>query len=389
MFITLENLFSDDQKMMKNIKRLIRYLVIVIPIMSLYTMCFLYESRSLINHEDDLYLSTNTKSSKPMLDVSSEFPVRMIVPKMRRKISSYDMTRRQMSAVSPVPANQLLNLKNFTFLRSSTVCDNEPYFLTLVHSAPGNFIKRQVIRKTWASPDIIKKLNIRVVFIVGMTNDSAVDQEISREDKEHKDIVQGNFVDSYRNLTLKHLAGYKWTIRFCNSTRFVMKVDDDAFVDVFKIVSSMKSMFDSRGDRRPAGVLACSLFPDGTAVKRTGKWALSFEEYSSHHYPPYCSGIAYFTTPDVVERLFTAAHDPAVRPIWIDDLFVTGILPARIRQPHQELNINFTYDHRKLRKWLHEKGSKTNPYLVGDIGEASDWNFLMQQLWEKTVRVSR
>lgn len=327
--------------------------------------------------------------SKPHLDVSSEFPVRMITQKVKRQ--SLSLEARDLEEVAAaVPLNQLLDLKNFTFImNSSSACDNKPYFLAFVHSAPGNFVRRQVIRKTWASPNMIRGVNIRVVFIVGMSNESATEQQLKSEQQKHHDIVQGNFMDSYRNLTYKHLVGYRWTMMFCNTTRFVMKADDDAFVDTFKIISSLRSMFDVRGDRRPASVLACSLFPDGTAVKRTGKWALSESEYSADRYPPYCSGIGYFTTPDVIFKLFAAAHDPDVSPIWIDDLFVTGILPSRIRQSHQELNINFTYDQRKLRKWLQEEDARTNPYLVGDIGEASDWQLLMEQLWEKTVRVSR
>lgn len=372
-------------------RRVIRYLLVAIPLTSLYMMCFLHESGTLTPRDivSEGQPIGDDKTSKPMLDVSSEFPVRMVAQNIRRKSLSLG-PKGLASLASSVPLNQLLDLKNFTFLmNSSHACDREPYFLAFVHSAPGNFHKRQVIRRTWASPNIVRRLNIRVVFIIGLSNESAIEKQLRLEEESHHDIVQGNFVDSYRNLTYKHLVGYRWTMMFCNTTRFVMKADDDAFVDVFKIISSLRSMFDVRGDRRPASVLACSLFPDGTAVKRSGKWALSVGEYADERYPAYCSGIGYFTTPDVVFKLFAAAHDPAVRPIWIDDLFVTGILPSRIRQAHQELNINFTYDHRKLRKWLQEEDGKTNPYLVGDIGEASDWKVLMEQLWEKTLRVSR
>lgn len=302
---------------------------------------------------------------------------------------AYPLIQDDLFEVGSVPENQLLDLNHFRFIKNcSHVCEHDnPYIVAFVHSAPSNFIKRKVIRDTWASPKICSQLKLKVIFILGLTNDSVTEKKIDREFFKYNDIVQGNFIDSYKNLTYKHLTGFKWITKYCNKTTFVMKSDDDAFIDIFKIVTTLRDMFDLQPDRVPSGILACSLFPEGTSTKRDGKWALTLSEYSNKTYPSYCSGIAYFLSPDVLVKLHNEANKKFFKNfLWIDDLFVTGILALSIKQSHQPLNFKFGYEPRRFRNWLDQKEVKSQPYLVGDIGDVSDWRSLMLKLWEKTKR---
>lgn len=361
---------------MRIIRRAGRYLAVLVSLSSLYFVATMYESSPPMDQQDHfihrssmsirhLVMATESLSSPPISD------------------SSYQVT-------NDVPENQLLDLDNFHFLKNcSQVCNDEnPYIVAFVHSAPGNFVKRKVIRDTWASPKICSKLKLKVIFILGLTNDSVTESRIDREYFKYNDIVQGNFIDSYKNLTYKHLTGFKWITKFCNKATFVMKSDDDAFIDIFKIVTTLREMFDLQPDHRvPSGILACSLFPDGTSAKRDGKWALTMTEYPNKTYPSYCSGIAYFLSPDVLVRLHVEANKKFSRNfLWIDDLFVTGILALSIKQSHQPLNFKFMYEPRRFRTWLDQREVKSQPYLVGDIGDVSDWRSLMLKLWEKTKR---
>ena len=47
----------------------------------------------------------------------------------------------------------------------------------------------------------------------------------------HGDLVQENFVDSYRNLTLKTLMAIRWASTYCSNANFVLKIDDDVLVN--------------------------------------------------------------------------------------------------------------------------------------------------------------
>ena len=52
--------------------------------------------------------------------------------------------------------------------------------------------------------------------ISGSTEEaSELQEEIERENSEHHDIIQGDFVDTYRNLSYKNIMGKLWVSEFC------------------------------------------------------------------------------------------------------------------------------------------------------------------------------
>jgi len=63
-----------------------------------------------------------------------------------------------------------------------------------------------------------------------------VDAEFAR----HGDLVQGNFVDSYKNLTLKAVMGLRWMSQYCSEAPFAIKTDDDTFLNIFEMVRLMQ-----------------------------------------------------------------------------------------------------------------------------------------------------
>jgi hypothetical protein len=48
-------------------------------------------------------------------------------------------------------------------------------------------------------------------------------------------------MDTYRNLTLKHMLAYEWTLDHCPEANFVLKADDDTFVDTIHLPTFLKS----------------------------------------------------------------------------------------------------------------------------------------------------
>ena len=49
-------------------------------------------------------------------------------------------------------------------------------------------------------------------------------------------MIVENFVDTYNNLTLKTLMLLKWVKNNCDSASFVMKTDDDIYINVENLV---------------------------------------------------------------------------------------------------------------------------------------------------------
>lgn len=102
---------------------------------------------------------------------------------------------------------------------------------------------------------------IRVVFLVGQTENSTIQERIVHESQTHDDMIQESFYDSYYNLTLKSVMMVKWVVtngcegkgeslghffelfKLINRSilvaflvNFVMKCDDDIFVNVPNLI---------------------------------------------------------------------------------------------------------------------------------------------------------
>ena len=85
----------------------------------------------------------------------------------------------------------------------------------MVHSAVNNKLKRNIIRETWGGSFIHQKGDIKVAFLLGQPHTDGEQEAVLSEYLDHRDIVQGSFIDSYKNLTYKHTMGLLWATTFC------------------------------------------------------------------------------------------------------------------------------------------------------------------------------
>ena len=59
--------------------------------------------------------------------------------------------------------------------------------------------------------------------------------KVQEESEGFQDIIQGNFHDSYHNLTYKNVFGLLWVSTFCEQAEFVIKTDDDMYIDLYEV----------------------------------------------------------------------------------------------------------------------------------------------------------
>lgn len=291
-------------------------------------------------------------------------------------------------------------LNNFQLCEpSSTNSSNGIYFVILVHSAPNHFIERQAIRTTWGSVKSFRNWSFRLIFLMGeahnpheMSN-SDVREEILNESDLYGDIVTGNFEDTYRNLTYKHLMGYKWVLSHCPLAKFVIKTDDDVFIDIFQVFDFAQRNY----GLNPVDILLCNIYPEGTKPVRNSslenpggyKWIVTKSEYPFDIYPKYCGGLGYLVTVDVIERLNRISHS-LKRFLWIDDVFVTGVIRELARKEPFYLNLRYSYDEVEYRIWLNDRSSRHRlrkiPYMFVHVTRGSRYDEDMARLWRRTVR---
>lgn len=214
-------------------------------------------------------------------------------------------------------------------------------FVVVVHSSTTHFMRRSSIRETWANFNLFKKFSMRIVFIVGKPEKESTQALIEHESNVHKDIIQGKFIDSYGNLTQKGVLGLRWVSEFCKQAEIIVKVDDDVFLNVFKLMEDIESKF-----RNKKKQIWCPVRYKGTSLiqRKKGKWKVDENEFKNMTFFPvtYCNGFFTILTKDLIQEMYEAAK---VTPFfWVDDVYLFGLLPDKIgnvkHNPLPNLNLN-------------------------------------------------
>ena len=73
------------------------------------------------------------------------------------------------------------------------------------------------------------------MFCTGSTLDENIQRSLKEESQEYGDLVQGDFLDNYYNLSYKGIMGNLWVAEFCSQAEFLVKTDDDMFVDMYEV----------------------------------------------------------------------------------------------------------------------------------------------------------
>ena len=73
------------------------------------------------------------------------------------------------------------------------------------------------------------------MFCTGSTLDENIQRSLEEESQEYGDLVQGDFLDNYYNLSYKAIMGNLWVAEFCSQAEFLVKTDDDMFVDMYEV----------------------------------------------------------------------------------------------------------------------------------------------------------
>lgn len=112
-----------------------------------------------------------------------------------------------------------------------------------VTSAPRNFEKRQMIRETWLRHTVLYPQQLDVVgvaFVLGTTHDMEADKAVALEHDAHGDILQVDMFDTYYNLSLKDTGLFNWLDVNCASVDYVLRIDDDVYVNFSNLVRIVK-----------------------------------------------------------------------------------------------------------------------------------------------------
>ncbi|KAK8921787.1 Beta-1,3-galactosyltransferase 15 [Platanthera zijinensis] len=109
-----------------------------------------------------------------------------------------------------------------------------------VFSTTNNFKRRMAVRRTWMQYDDVRSGAAVIRFFVGLHKNQVVNEVLWSEARTYGDIQLMPFVDYYSLITLKTVAICIYGTNMV-SAKFVMKTDDDAFVRIDEVLSSLNS----------------------------------------------------------------------------------------------------------------------------------------------------
>jgi len=219
--------------------------------------------------------------------------------------------------------SNITNPHKFSYvIRNDNICKNQSVFLMImVCIAPMNFEHRNVIRNTWGSIVDTDK-EVKLLYVLGFSKNETIQNLILRESGEHGDIIQEDFIDSYENLTYKSISLLRWTSTFCNHTQYVLKIDDDIFINIPNLIKMLKH-------RNITNAIIGSQFVNVRPIHdKNSKWYAPREQYKGKYFPPYTSGTNYVISGDIVTKLYNASFHLSF--IRLEDVYITGMCRAKI-----------------------------------------------------------
>ena len=247
------------------------------------------------------------------------------------------------SSHSKMPPNSSRQLENSTWrtlhrhvsfvINNKEICHKDTFAVIMVFSSAENFEQRTAIRETWGTVSQNTANRTKVIFLLGSPNHEQlypnrehIKDRIDKEYHIYGDVIQASFEDSYRNLSLKSVAMLKWMNAYCQIAKFLLKTDDDVFINT-KVL--LQDLHNSVHSRFIMGNIIAAAQP---IQDRTSKWYTPKNVYSEQMYPKYISGTAYVISGDLISDLFKVTMETDLF-LW-EDIFITGICAKKLDAKH-------------------------------------------------------
>uniref|UniRef100_A0A1Q3FX12 Hexosyltransferase n=2 Tax=Culex tarsalis TaxID=7177 RepID=A0A1Q3FX12_CULTA len=227
--------------------------------------------------------------------------------------------------------------------------------LILVTSAPTHREQRLSIRQSWGHYGI--RRDISIGFMLGRTQDQRIEDQLSAENYMYSDLIRGNFIDSYKNLTLKTISLLEWTATNCPNATYLLKTDDDMFINVPKLLQFIETHLSYK--RSIFGRLAKKWKP---IRNKKSKYYVSPEQYFPPVFPPFTTGPAYLMTSDIILDLYNKSLSQTY--LKLEDVYTTGIV-AQLLNIHrinikEFLNRRIAFNQCNVKKSISIHMVKTN-----------------------------
>ncbi|XP_034473298.1 beta-1,3-galactosyltransferase 5-like [Drosophila innubila] len=191
--------------------------------------------------------------------------------------------------------------------------------VVLITSALKHADARMSIRQTWGHYGA--RRDVGIAFVLGRSTNRTVNEALSEENSLYGDLIRGNYIDSYNNLTLKVISALEWADLHCHHAKYLLKTDDDMFINVPMLLSFTADREKRKQKRAIFGRLAHKWKP---VRNKKSKYYVSINQYPEKVYPTFTTGPAYLMTGDIIHDLYVGSLKKAY--LNLEDVFITGFV---------------------------------------------------------------
>ncbi|CAF0760310.1 unnamed protein product [Brachionus calyciflorus] len=258
------------------------------------------------------------------------------------------------------------NFNNLIEPTNNLNCGDGTFLLIYVHSSPENYKNRLKIRQTWGNINKYVPNDLKLLFTTGLSSESLVNDKLKLESSIYNDIIQYDYSDTYRNLTIKAVMTLKWISKSCKNVKYILKVDDDVYVNYEPLMQHLRVRFDEEKD--DVNTIMCFVHKKMKVIRnRNSKWYLSKEEFARNYFSKYCSGSAYVLTGDLAKKISHTSKK--VNFFWIDDYFITGIMTQILKINLVEFNSVYVLKTTKSKEML---ASNKHNFIFAHVGHSKN-----------------
>ncbi len=149
--------------------------------------------------------------------------------------------------------------------------------------------------------------------VVGECSDcnTAARSMLRDEAETYNDILQINFTDTYRNLTLKTLTSFKWVHTKCAHVQFYLKIDDDVYLNLHKILWLLNANRDKLKNAL-AGERSKTVW---VVRDKQSPYYVSRDNMPGFLHPQFCYGTTYLASNTAIETLLRIAGSTPLLPL--------------------------------------------------------------------------
>ena len=282
------------------------------------------------NQANDKLINSNLNLKKPITPAPIQDKIVNLTSTGQQLANSEQASNKQNLILSKsssvyVHSETELSLTQKFIIDKKNFCSKEHGFgldlLVMVITSPSNFDARQAIRQTWGGFAVER--GSKLLFVVGHSSSFEINVKLKQEDNQYEDILQAQFEDAYYNLTLKSLAIVNWVADNCEKVKYVLKIDDDMFVNMQLLVDFAETR---EFKNVIIGKIAKKWLPHRDS---NSKWYVPSSAYAGQVYPNFATGPAYLIHRDAIPNLVKVIRSNATKVIKLEDVFLAGIVAEK------------------------------------------------------------